>query len=484
MSVPYPEFAGLVIVDATGSKERLNAEVWRHARLAEAKGLALVVEVYARSVLASRRLTEWWKSGSTLMQDTLSGIYLLRVDLQTFGPEAVLRLTPYAVVGAPLFVGWNPIGQVCSRTQFEELTPEAMALPLSAFAEDVLAGRPHSLNPVPSLGSAERTREAAALRRVGQAWLKDAPKRPPEVLPGDGGNLGDQSSTKTKLAPSFAPLAVAARSLNGDKPALPRSTPVNACSPAACPPEVPAPEGAVAESTLSETTMPEITMSEITMPDAVPDVAPPEAAALQDGVAEASVPAPSETPLSETTLPEIMMIDGAASEGVSSESHPLVGGASDGEVLGTGPRGCGASEAALASERSETAPLDRFLGAARGRFGALEDRLGTELRFQVTNLQSLDRSLDALSEEERLVFAKEFGAVLAVYVGDTIRRRVTADWVWEENEGQRGPAGKLVLTGQVLGQPLRTEPIEWVVATLGDPTRSLYGQALGWCRVV
>ncbi len=169
MVVVYPELEALVVVEATGPKDRLNAEVWRHAGLASRRGLALVVEVYARSVLASRRLTEWWKSGNTLMQDTLSGVYLLRVDLQTFGPEAVLKLTPYAVVGAPLFVGWNPIGQVCSRSQFEELTPEAMALPLSAFVEDVLAGRPHSLNPTPSLGSAERTREAAALRRVGQA---------------------------------------------------------------------------------------------------------------------------------------------------------------------------------------------------------------------------------------------------------------------------------------------------------------------------
>src|SRR5690606_1346224 len=165
----------------TGPKDRLNAEVWRHAALADERGLALVIEVYARSVLASRRLTEWWKTGNELMQDTLSGIYLLRVDLQTFGPEAVLKLTPYAVVGAPLFVGWNPVGQVCSRSQFEELTPEAMALPLSAFVEDVLEGRPHSLNPDPSLGSAERTREAAALRRVGQALTKIAERRASET---------------------------------------------------------------------------------------------------------------------------------------------------------------------------------------------------------------------------------------------------------------------------------------------------------------
>jgi hypothetical protein len=366
MAVVYPDIAGLVVVDATGSKEQLNAEVWRHARLATARGLALVVEIYARSVLASRRLTEWWKSGDALMQETLSGIYLLRVDLQKYGPEAILRLTPYAVVGAPLFVGWNPIGQVCSRTQLERLTPDAMALPLSAFVEDVLAQKPHSLNPVPSLGNAERTREAEALRRVGHAWTKGLTLQQPSVVAG--------------------------------------------------------PKGAEVIGTGSDTNVEEA----------------------------ASTPAIE------------------AAEAVESKAEV--------EVEPTA-----VTEPSATAETTES-PLDQLLTHARNKFGALEDHVGTPLSFQLSNLQAIDRWVDALDEQQRLEFAKDFGAVLAVYVGDTIRRQSTADWVWEPHH--TSASARLVLLGEVLGQPLRTPPIEWVVATLSDSTRSLYGQALGWCRLV
>lgn len=388
MVVVYPELEALVVVEATGPKDRLNAEVWRHAGLASRRGLALVVEVYARSVLASRRLTEWWKSGNTLMQDTLSGVYLLRVDLQTFGPEAVLKLTPYAVVGAPLFVGWNPIGQVCSRSQFEELTPEAMALPLSAFVEDVLAGRPHSLNPTPSLGSAERTREAAALRRVGQALAKVAPRR----------SNGETAGATT----------------------------------------VPTTEGANAPAV-----------------DAVN--VEPAASATAIGEVEAQ-------PASVTAI--------GAPPATAGDGPVVV--ATDPEVAAPEP-----SPPAL---EDVVSPLDRLLANARSRFGALEDRVGVPLRLQVDDLRAIDRWQESLDDERRLAFAREFGAVLAIYVGDTIIRRVRADWVWEgENTSE---SSKLALVGEVLGQPLRTQPLEWVVETLSDEARSLYGQALAWCRVV
>ncbi len=380
MVVVYPELEALVVVDATGPKDRLNAEVWRHAGLASRRGLALVVEVYARSVLASRRLTEWWKSGNTLMQDTLSGVYLLRVDLQTFGPEAVLKLTPYAVVGAPLFVGWNPIGQVCSRSQFEELTPEAMALPLSAFVEDVLAGRPHSLNPTPSLGSAERTREAAALRRVGQALAKAAPRR-------------------------------------------------------------------VEGETASATTVATTEEASETAVDAVNVEPAASATAIDEVAAQAPTVTPGDGPVVVATDPEV-----AAPE----PSPPAL--------------------------EDVVSPLDRLLANARSRFGALEDRVGVPLRLQVDDLRAIDRWQESLADERRLAFAREFGAVLAIYVGDTIIRRVRADWVWEgENTSE---SSKLALVGEVLGQPLRTQPLEWVVETLSDEARSLYGQALAWCRVV
>jgi hypothetical protein len=373
MGAIYPDLDGLVVVDATGAKEQLNAEVWRHARRAAQRNLALVVEVYARSVLASRRLTEWWKSGDALMRDTLQGIYLLRVDLKKYGPEAVLRLTPYAVTGAPLFVGWNPIGQVCSRSQFDELTPEAMALPLSAFVEDVLARRPHTLNPVPSLGSAERTREAETLRRVAKTWKK--PER-------------------------------------------------------------------VSAPTLDTATL--------------------DTAVQQDAVGAGDS--------------EPLVLDG---------SEPAFRGPAPSESDAT-PTATDAAPAATAPSETQAEPiddaLDRLLTNARERFGGLEDHVGVPLRYQLSNLQAIDRWVDGLDDAARLEFAKTYGAVLAVYVGDTIRRNVTADWVWE---AQREPASeRLLLVGEVLGKPMQTAPLTWVVTTLSDASRSLYGQALGWCRVV
>jgi hypothetical protein len=387
MAGVYPEFEALVVVDAGGSKDRLNAEVWRHAGLADERGLALVVEVYARSVLASRRLTEWWKSGNTLMQDTLAGIYLLRIDLQTFGPEAVIKLTPYAVVGAPLFVGWNPFGQVCSRSQFDELTPESMALPLSAFVEDVLAGRPHSLNPVPSLGSAERTREAAALRRVGQAFAQAAARRVVAKGAGDGGVNVAEGPASTR----------------GETP---------------------------------------------------PSEAPPSANASEQ---ETRQPVPSEAQLSEGATD---VVAAAVPDAASADLDASVPADFDAIV----------------------SPLDQLLASARSKFGALEDRVGAPLRLQVDDLRAIDQWQASLGDTERLTFAREFGAVLAVYVGDTIIRRVRADWVWDGN----GPSGaaKLALVGEVLGQERRTQPLEWVIETLSDEARSLYGQALAWCRIV
>lgn len=394
MAVEYPDVEGLVVVDATGPKDRLNAEVWRHARLAQARGLTLVVEVYARSVLASRRLTEWWKSGDTLMQDTLSGVYLLRVDLQAFGPEMVLKLTPYAVVGAPLFVGWNPIGQVCSRTQFEELTRGAMALPLSAFVEDVLAGRPHSLNPDPSLGSAERTREAAALRRVGQAWAKVAPRRLQAPSASEAERAGASVSATPESEATLVP---------------------------------PRPEAAL----VSEVTV----ASEVSAPASEVATAPDVDAGGEDAAAGAAEP------------------------------RDELGSALDAATLA-----------------AAVSPLDQLLANARAKFGALEDRVGTPLRFQVTDLRAIDAWQGALTDAERLEFAREFGAVLAIYVGDTIVRRVRADWVWDPNGASE--TAKLVLDGEVLGEPRRTQPLEWVVETLSDDERSLYGQVLAWCRVV
>lgn len=354
-TLTYPRFPRLVVTDAEGDARSLNQEVWRHEKEARSRALPLVIEIYAPSVLASRRLTEWWQSGDQLMQDTLNGVYLLRVNLNAFGPEAVLRLTPYAVAGAPLFVGWNDVGQVCSRTQFHELTREAFAPPLSAFIEDVLLGRPHTLNPVPSLGNAERTREAQAIRTASAALYVN------------------RKSTGA-VAPGPAPQVVSV-------------------------PEVPSVAGSLDE-------------------------------ASGDDASEAYARPPQ-----------------------SDETHPAVG----------------------------VIELDVLLTNARNRFGALEDRVCASLKFTLDDLRAVDEHLAPLGLIEREAFAREFGAVLAVYLGDTIRQRVQADWVLADTEVS---AKALELRASVVGEEKRVAPIEWVVEILSDSTRSLYGQALSWCRIL
>lgn len=333
---PYARAHGYFIADATAKKDGLNAEVWQHERLAREQGLSLVVEVHSNSVLASRRLTEWWRAGGELAEETLNGIYLLRVDLKQFGPEAILRLTPYAIAGAPLFVGWNPVGQVLSRSQFARLIPSEMALPLSAFFADVVASRPHALNPHPSIGNVERNREAQALRQA---------------------NMNLSRAPRSAAAPSAR--------------------------------QVPEPVGEQAEHT---------------------------------GQAEHA-----------------------------------------------------------AQDVTSALTLEQLLSAARAGFADLEDLLGQPLHFSLEDLRVLDLALDALRDEQRLDFARQLGAVVAVYLGDTIRSRVKADWQLEENSER--PTTRLLLQGEVLGEQKEIRPMEWVIETLADRSRSLYGQALAWCRV-
>jgi hypothetical protein len=179
VAAPYPLHSRFVIVDADKS-DSLNRQVWTHAARAQARGLEPVVEVWARSSVVSRSLNRWWREASALMCDTLDGIYLVRVDLVTFGPEAVLKLTPFALAGVPLFLGWNPIGQVLTAREFAGPDPEELALSLSAFVEDVLAQRPHTLNPRPSLGSAKWDAKLTQLRRERGRFR---PESPPPALP-------------------------------------------------------------------------------------------------------------------------------------------------------------------------------------------------------------------------------------------------------------------------------------------------------------
>lgn len=173
MAARYPEHENFIIVDAEKSAEGLNRQVWQHAAAAEARGLAPIVELWARSSTLSRSLDAWWRAGGELVEDTLQGVYLIRVNLVTFGPEAVLKLTPFALAGVPLFLGWNPTGQVLTAKQFAGQAPADLAQALSAFVEDVIAGKPHSLNPSPKVGSARWDARLSQFRRDWQRLSRD-----------------------------------------------------------------------------------------------------------------------------------------------------------------------------------------------------------------------------------------------------------------------------------------------------------------------
>jgi hypothetical protein len=169
VAVPYLQGSDFYITDAEKTDRSLNAEVWEHARRAQQRGLAPVVEIWARSSVLSRALDRLWRREASAVSETLSGIYLIRVNLATFGPESVVSLTPFALAGVPLFLGWNPVGQVLSAREFGSAELEDLLLPLSAFVEDVLHGRPHSLNPRPKLGNAKWDAALGEVRRSNRA---------------------------------------------------------------------------------------------------------------------------------------------------------------------------------------------------------------------------------------------------------------------------------------------------------------------------
>ncbi len=145
-----------VIVDLPSAPRRkqdadptaLSRQVWQHDGLAKEQGLHPVVELYSHKSKTCKRLSKLWKKNTQLRDDTLDGIYLIRVNLLEHGPKAVLLLTHRVVLGVPLFVAWNPLGQVLSPREFAGFDDSELEQPLSAFFEDVVAGQPFRLAPV------------------------------------------------------------------------------------------------------------------------------------------------------------------------------------------------------------------------------------------------------------------------------------------------------------------------------------------------
>lgn len=135
-------------------------QVWEHERRAREAELQLVVELHAKKDPVSRAIGGLWRERGDLVNDTLSGIYLLRADLLAIGPKAALALSPYALFGVPLFVAWNPLGQVLTRAAFSSRERDDIVATLSAFFEDVSQGRKHTLHPAPRIGNTPPSRRA------------------------------------------------------------------------------------------------------------------------------------------------------------------------------------------------------------------------------------------------------------------------------------------------------------------------------------
>lgn len=185
-----------VVVEAS-SEPSLNEQVWDHERRAKQLGLQLVVEVYAKKNPTSKAISKLWRKKSQAISDTLHGIYLLRVDLLAVGPKRAIELTPYVFFGVPLFVAWNPLGQLLTSNAFSATGAERLIETLSAYFADVAAGRKHELHPAPTLPRATPDPGPRGKRR-GRAVVPVHPT-------GDYGalqvELGDGSSRANASAP-------------------------------------------------------------------------------------------------------------------------------------------------------------------------------------------------------------------------------------------------------------------------------------------
>ncbi len=169
-----------VVVDLPGQSRKkqdadptlLSREVWKHEGIATSQGLQPVIELYSHKSKVCKRLTKLWKRDTEVRSDTLNGIYLIRVNLLKHGPKAVLALTQRVVLGVPLFVAWNPLGQVLSPREFGGFSDSELEVPLSAFFEDVVAGKPFRLSP-----AASRKRRQSAIPRQHSELIAPEPKQ-------------------------------------------------------------------------------------------------------------------------------------------------------------------------------------------------------------------------------------------------------------------------------------------------------------------
>jgi hypothetical protein len=186
------------------AKRPLAQQVWDHEKRARELGLQLVVELHTNKEPTSKAIDRLWSKERKLTEETLEGIYLVRVDLVKAGAKEVMALTPYALFGVPLFIGWNPLGQVLTRAAFRAREPAEVVLVLSAFFNDVAHGRRHTLNPPPMVpsGSSPRPRRVKRAEATGSSIVTGG-----EELP------RSEATAKTEAPPTLSPIAMLAANL-------------------------------------------------------------------------------------------------------------------------------------------------------------------------------------------------------------------------------------------------------------------------------
>jgi hypothetical protein len=139
------------VVAEVKASEPLNRQVWEHEAIAKRDGLKLVIELFTKKQPTSKALSKLWKKRDQVVTETLSGIYLLRVNVADVGLKASLALTPYTIFGVPLFIAWNPLAQLLTNKALNSSDTEPLLATLSAFFEDVANDRKHTLHPAPRL---------------------------------------------------------------------------------------------------------------------------------------------------------------------------------------------------------------------------------------------------------------------------------------------------------------------------------------------
>lgn len=203
-------------VAALDAKRPLAPQLWDHEKRARELGLQLVLELFTSKEPTSKAIGRIWSKERKLTEETLTGIYLVRLDVVAAGPKETLALTPYALFGVPLFVAWNPLGQVLTRAAFKEKDRADLVLVLSAFFHDVAHGKKHALHPAPMVPSGtplKPRRKRRATKNDGTGGANPAPAPQPHGTRADATHAVTPDPPLHSAAPAESPIRELAKRL-------------------------------------------------------------------------------------------------------------------------------------------------------------------------------------------------------------------------------------------------------------------------------